>query len=115
MQAIFPGNVEQTQTRLLQEFRDGEYLVSRSPEKLRVDIPKYQGRSHGPFGLGPKWEEKVVVDISFTPCESGTLVSVDPKVYERQNQNFKWIEVDDSERADRLIRPVLYKIQKASY
>lgn len=115
MSVVINTNVTESQRIVARKLRNGGYLVSSEPTNVVVDLPEYEGRSHGLFGLGGKWQEKVVLQIQFDPGPDTTRLLIDPKIYERQNSRFEWIEINESEKAGELVRPVLYRLQTLGY
>jgi len=107
------------------------YLVSEDGGAIFVDTDKYEAESKGLFGLGPKWEEKIVYSIEFIEepdvihliqvlkdskefhrVELNKYVKVKALVFERQNSNFNWEEKDGEAFKGDEIKDFLFKVQK---
>jgi hypothetical protein len=59
------------------------------------------------FGLGPKWQEKVVVTLVFETKTGGeTEVLAHPRFYERQNDRFDWMETEFNEKYEKITQPL---------
>src|SRR6476646_12189963 len=101
-----PGDPDTCRRALSSVLRRDGYSVTSDAQNLIVKFPAYEGRTHGLFGMGPKWQEKAVVTITFSPYESRTNIEAIPKIYERQNDNFNWVETGENERSDKVIRPL---------
>jgi hypothetical protein len=88
-------------------------LISEPPGELLVEFPVYPGRKSGLFGLGPRWQERLQVRITFSPDPAGgTRAEIHALVEERQNSKFPWIAVEAGERADEKMRPLRLGLQK---
>lgn len=93
-----------------------ECVVSEKAHGLVVEYPTYQGRKSGLFGLGPTWQERLLIDIAVVPDSDGTTtVTSSPLIYERQNDGFEWVRIAESERADAKIRRLFLHIQELRY
>lgn len=93
--------------RALLQYLRPKALVSEVQNELIVDTEPYIGKSKGLFGLGPKWQEKIIYVVSVsgphthrrrsstlpdTPSTiwEPSLVQIEARVLERQNSNFDW-------------------------
>lgn len=113
--------------KLAHYLRSEGYLVSETTEGLQVDTPVYKSKAKGIFGWGPVWEEKVVYHITFEEASvvvpvvrsgneshstsSGTVVYVQAMPYERQNENFDWIEKEGAAFNEDVIHDFYKKIE----
>ena len=108
--------------------RSEGYLVSESAGGLMVDTKPYKSKPKGIFGWGPVWEEKIVYRITFEEeavvlpvvkngirtyvTSTGTTVYVEALVYERQNANFEWVEVQGEASDQQVIHDFYKNVEK---